>query len=100
MGVAEVFHCVVTSWDRVFEWTRDRVEFAVGDAHAADKILDACDVFLVRFRGKDNHGTPWPLAFRDPSAIQEVAYVRHDHRQLVDAVPWPVAADRLGTHLC
>ena len=96
VGVAEVLDGVVASRDRVFEWARDRVEFSVGDAHAPNKILDAGDILLVRFCGEYYHGTPWPLTFRDPSVSQEVAYVRHDYRRLVDAIPWPAAADRWG----
>ncbi len=80
VGIAKIFNCVVTTWDGVFKWSHDQVEFAIGDAHMPYKIFNTCNVFLVRFCGKGNRGTPWPLVFCDPAIGQEVAYMHHNHR--------------------
>ena len=51
----------------------DRVEAAVRDAEAPDEVVDVCDMFLMWFRGKDNHGEPAGEAREgaDPSCVEK-----------------------------
>jgi hypothetical protein len=85
-GVAEVFDCILATRDWILERESDAVELAVGDAHAPDEFSDVLDVFLMGFWGKDDKGSPWTIAFLDPSVGYECLLLLEDDCGFV----WPV----------
>jgi hypothetical protein len=73
------------------------VQFAIGDAHAPDEVGDICDLFLVRFGGKDDGGSPGPFAWVDPTIIEENIDLIHDDFTFMRSVVRFSAADWGGT---
>jgi hypothetical protein len=66
-GVAKISDWVVAARDRALKRESDLVQTTMRDTEAPNKVLNRCDVFLMRFGSENNGRTPRPEAFPCPT---------------------------------
>jgi hypothetical protein len=66
-GVAKIIDCIVAARDRVLKRESDLVQTTIRDTEAPNKVLNRCDVFLMRLGSENNRRTPRPEAFPYPT---------------------------------
>jgi hypothetical protein len=73
---AEIIDCVVAARDRVLKRESDLVQTTIRDTEAPNKVLNRCDVFLMKLGSENNrrpqgpkHSRIQPLAFKTSSWV-------------------------------
>ena len=86
LSFCETFKSVEASWDWEEVRTGDGIEWSVIDAHSPNVLINVVDVFLVRFRGEYQRGSPWSVFLANQSVVFQIFQKFEHNRSFVSAV--------------